>query len=109
MSIVAGIINLIIREGLCDNDFLNQNVAGFDHLAQAVAGFTIPYVAERADVPEQQLIDAARLFATFGDRPGMVNAGTGANFAMHGNLLEYLCLCLVTICGRWQRAGSRVT
>ncbi|BDX31157.1 dehydrogenase [Mycobacterium antarcticum] len=109
VSIVAGIINLIIREGLCDNDFLNQNVAGFDHLAQAVAGFTIPYVAERADVPEQQLIDAARLFATFGDRPGMVNAGTGANFAMHGNLLEYLCLCLVTICGRWQRAGSRVT
>ncbi len=35
----------------------------------------------------------------------MVNAGTGANFAMHGNLLEYLCLCLTTICGRWQRAG----
>ena len=28
---------------------------------------------------------------------------------MHGNLLEYLCLCLTTICGRWQRAGERVT
>ena len=39
----------------------------------------------------------------------MVNAGTGANFAMHGSLLEYLCLALTTICGRWQRAGERVT
>ena len=39
----------------------------------------------------------------------MVNAGTGANFAMHGNLVEYLCLCLTTICGRWQRAGEKVT
>jgi anaerobic selenocysteine-containing dehydrogenase len=39
----------------------------------------------------------------------MVNAGTGANFAAHGSLLEYLCLCLTTICGRWQRAGERVT
>ena len=38
----------------------------------------------------------------------MVNAGTGANIAMHGNVVEYLCLCLTTICGRWQRAGAPV-
>jgi anaerobic selenocysteine-containing dehydrogenase len=109
VTIVAGMINVIIREGLCDDEFLAENVDGFDALAHAVAGFTSDYVAERADIPEQQLLDAARLFATHGARPGMVNAGTGANFAMHGNLLEYLCLCLTTICGRWQRAGQRVT
>ncbi|MDP9166529.1 MAG: molybdopterin-dependent oxidoreductase [Actinomycetota bacterium] len=109
VSIVAGMINVIIREGLCDSNFIVENVDGFDALAGAVAGFTPAYVAERADIPEQQLLDAARLFATHGERPGMVNAGTGANFAMHGNLLEYLCLCLTTICGRWQRAGERVT
>ncbi|BBY50748.1 molybdopterin-binding oxidoreductase [Mycolicibacterium arabiense] len=109
VAIIAGMINLIIREGLCDNDFLAEHVAGFDELASAVAEFTPQYVAQRADVPVEQLIDAARLFATFGDRRGMVNAGTGANFGLHGNLLEYLCLCLTTICGRWQRAGERVT
>ncbi|MBO0678660.1 molybdopterin-dependent oxidoreductase [Mycolicibacterium sp. S2-37] len=109
VTIVAGLINLIITEKLCDYAFLAEHVAGFDALAAAVTGFTPEYVAARADIPAQQLIDAARLFATYGDRPGMVNAGTGANFAMHGNLLEYLCLCLTTICGRWQRAGQRVT
>jgi anaerobic selenocysteine-containing dehydrogenase len=109
VTIIAGMINLIIREGLCDNDFLAEHVAGFEELASAVAGFTPEYVAQRADVPVEQLIDAARLFATFGDRRGMVNAGTGANFGLHGNLLEYLCLSLTTICGRWQRAGERVT
>jgi anaerobic selenocysteine-containing dehydrogenase len=55
------------------------------------------------------LIDASRLFATHGTRGGMVNAGTGPNMSMHGNVIEYLCLCLTTICGRWQRAGERVT
>ncbi|MFC7674564.1 molybdopterin-dependent oxidoreductase [Mycolicibacterium sp. GCM10028919] len=109
VAIIAGMINLIIREGLCDNDFLAEHVAGFEELASAVSGFTPEYVAQRADVPVEQLIDAARLFATFGDRRGMVNAGTGANFGLHGNLLEYLCLSLTTICGRWQRAGERVT
>ncbi|GAB3228636.1 molybdopterin-containing oxidoreductase family protein [Mycolicibacterium hippocampi] len=108
-SILAAMINLIIREQLCDTEFLAQNVEGFDELAEAVGGFTPEYVAERADVPASQLIDAARLFATYGTRRGMVNCGTGANFAMHGSLLEYLALCLTTICGRWQRAGEPVT
>jgi anaerobic selenocysteine-containing dehydrogenase len=109
VAILAGIIKIIIDERLCDWRFLEDNVDGFGELAKAVADFTPAYVAERADIPAQQLIDAARLFASHGARGGMVNAGTGANMAMHGNLVEYLCLCLTSICGRWQRAGERVT
>ena len=108
-TILAGMINFVIREGLCDTEFLAEHVEGFDRLAEAVAGFSPEYVAERADIPVDRFVAAARMFATHGERPGMVNAGTGANFAMHGNLLEYLCLCLTTICGRWQRAGEKVT
>jgi anaerobic selenocysteine-containing dehydrogenase len=109
VPILAGVLNLIIRENLCDTEFLADNVSGFEALAEAVSGFTPECVAERADIPVQQLIDAAQLFATFGTRGGMVNCGTGANFAMHGNLLEYLALCLTTVCGRWQRGGQPVT
>lgn len=109
VPILAAMINLIIRENLCDTEFLAQNVDGFDNLSEAVSAFTPEYVAERADIPVDQLVDAARLFATYGTHRGMVNCGTGANFAMHGNLLEYLALCLTTICGRWQRAGQPVT
>lgn len=108
VTIVAGIINFVIAEGLCDTAFLADNVTGFGELAAAVSGFTPEYVAERADVPIEQFIAAATIFATHGTRRGMVNAGTGANFAAHGSLLEYLCLCLTTICGRWQRAGQPV-
>lgn len=109
VTILAGMLHIIIAEKWHDQAFLDENATGFDDLARAAAGFTPAYVAERADIPEDQLRDAARMFATHGVTRGMVNAGTGANFAMHGNLLEYLCLCLTTICGRWQRAGERVT
>jgi anaerobic selenocysteine-containing dehydrogenase len=108
VTILAAMINVIIREGLCDIAFIEENVDGLTDLARAVEPFTPAYAAERADVPEEQLLEAAHVFATYGDRRGMVNAGTGANFALHGSLLEYLCLCLTTICGRWQRAGERV-
>lgn len=109
VAILAGMVNLVVTEHLYDEEFIAENVAGFDELARAVAPFTPAYVASAADLVEQDFVDAARLFATHGDRPGMVNAGTGANFARHGSLLEYLCLCLTTICGRWQRAGEPVT
>lgn len=109
VTILAGMINIIIGEQWHDIAFLDENVDGFQDLARAVSAFTPDYVAERADVPRDQLLYAAELFATYGTRRGMVNAGTGANFSMHGNLLEYLCLCLTTLCGRWQRAGERVT
>ena len=108
VTILAAFINLIIREGLCDTEFLAENVDGFDDLAAAVSGFTPEYAAARADVPEQQIIDAARIFATHGDRGGMVNAGTGPNMGRDGSLLEYLCMCLTTVCGRWARAGDKV-
>jgi len=107
-TILAGIINVIIREGLYDKTFIDEHVTGFEALAEQVAGFTPDYVAARADIPAEQLIAAARLFASPGRSGGMVNLGTGPSFSMHGNLGEYLALCLTTICGRWPRAGDPV-
>jgi anaerobic selenocysteine-containing dehydrogenase len=107
-TILAGMIDVIIREGLYDKQFVGEHVAGFGALAEQVAPFTPDYVARRAEVPAEQLVEAARLFASHGKRGGMVNLGTGPSFSMHGNLGEYLGLCLTTICGRWPRAGDRV-
>src|SRR6478752_1076559 len=39
-AILAGMINIIIGERLCDTAFLEENVDGFDDLARAVSGFT---------------------------------------------------------------------
>lgn len=107
-TILAGIINVVIREGLFDEAFVAENVAGLKALTEQVAPFTPAYVAARADVPEEQLIAAARMFAARGRNGGMVHLGTGPSFATHGNLSEYLGLCLTTICGHWPRAGQPV-
>ncbi|RYG64516.1 molybdopterin dinucleotide-binding protein, partial [bacterium] len=107
-TILAGMINVIIREAIYDQEFVSNEVDGFDALAAQVAHFTPDYVARRAEIPVEQLVDAARLFATHGKRGGMANCGTGPNFSQHGNLTEYLALCIATICGRWPRAGDKV-
>jgi anaerobic selenocysteine-containing dehydrogenase len=103
-TLLAGIINVIIREALYDRAFVEENAAGFEQLASAVSEFTPAYAAQRAGVEEDDLIAAARLFAA-GTRAAAA-AGTGPNMSPRGNLSEYLILCLNTLCGYWRREGE---
>ena len=106
-AILAGLIHVIVSEGLHDAEFVEQNVAGFDALVTAVEAFTPDYVAERAGIERDDLVRAARIFATAAVRHA--NSGTGPSFSMYCNLKEYLLHCLNTVCGAYARAGERVT
>ncbi|HET9770176.1 MAG TPA: molybdopterin-dependent oxidoreductase [Acidimicrobiia bacterium] len=106
VSILAGMIHVILEAGLVDEAFAGENVSGIDELRRAVAPFTPERVAARAGIDADQLVAAARCFGAA--RRGYAVAGTGANMANPGTLLEYLLLCLDSICGHWMRAGEPV-
>jgi anaerobic selenocysteine-containing dehydrogenase len=105
-AILAAMIHVVIREQRYDADFLLANATGFEALARTTADCTPEWAAERAGIEAESIVAAARLFAT-GPR-GCAVAGTGPNMAPHGNLTEYLLLCLNTLGGRWRRAGEPV-
>lgn len=105
-AVLAGLIREIIRQDLVDADFVRDHVTGFETLREAVEPFTPEVVAERADVPANDLVRAARVFGEAGK--GAATAGTGANMSGWSNVTEYLVLCLNSVCGRFRRAGDRV-
>ena len=105
-TILAGLLRVILAEKLHDARFVAEHVNGLDALRAAVEPFTPEAVERRAGVPAAELIRAARIFASA--KRGCANAGTGPNMAGHGNVTEYLLLALITVCGRWLRAGERV-
>lgn len=105
-AIIAAMLAVIFDEGLADAAFLADNVDGVAALRAAVAPYTPAMAGERAGVPAGQIVDAARRFARAGR--GTASAGTGPNMSGHGTLLEYLLLCLNSVCGRWLREGERV-
>jgi anaerobic selenocysteine-containing dehydrogenase len=106
-AILAAMLNVIIAEKLYDVAFIADNVSGFEALKQAVAPFTPAYAAERADIPADQIVEAARVFA--GARYAGAGCGTGPSFSLNGSLAEYLTRVLMTICGFWARAGDVVS
>jgi anaerobic selenocysteine-containing dehydrogenase len=104
-ALLAGLLNVIIAEDLCDQAFLDRHAEGFETLRAAVAPFTPEYVARRAGVSADMLIAAARDFARA--KIASTVCSTGPSFATHSTLSFYLALCLNTVCGHWPREGQR--
>jgi anaerobic selenocysteine-containing dehydrogenase len=106
IPILAAMLNLILSERLHDERFATENVRNLTALRAAVRPFELRTVAARAGLDPADLERAARLFARAGR--GYAVAGTGPHMAGQGTLLEYLALCLDTVCGHWMRAGEIV-
>lgn len=106
VALLAAMLHVIFEEGRYDTEFVDAHVRGLEGLRAAVAPFTPAVAAARADVPEADIIEAARTFADA--ERGLACGITGANMSGHSTLVEYLLLCLNTVCGRFLRAGDTV-
>ena len=104
-ALLAGMLNVIIAEGLYDRNFVSAHVDGLAELADAVAGFTPEVAAERAGVDPDSLKAAARMFA--GAAKGCAVTGTGPEMAGNGTLTEYLVTCLNVLCARFKQEGQK--
>lgn len=106
VAVLASIIKVLIDEGMTDEQFIRNNVDGYDRLRSAVSPFSPEFAAERAGVTADDIITAARLIG--GAARGFGASGTGANMSGNGTLVEYLILCISSISGHWTRAGERL-
>jgi anaerobic selenocysteine-containing dehydrogenase len=103
-ALLAGILHIILEEGLEDRDFCEKYVQNLADLKVALAEFTPDYVARRCEVPIEQVYAAARMFAR-GPR-GVASSGTGPEFTPRATLTEHFILTLNAICGRFYREGE---
>jgi len=59
-----GMLNVIINEGLHDREFVEKWVHGFDELKRRVQDYPPDKVSEITWIPQEQIIEAARMYAT---------------------------------------------
>jgi anaerobic selenocysteine-containing dehydrogenase len=104
--VMAGLIHVILREGLVDHDFIGRHVDGVEALGAAVAPFTPELVARVADISVDDLVEAGRILGTA--RRGGAGGGTGISMTSCTSVTSYLLLCLMSLRGWWAREGDRV-
>jgi anaerobic selenocysteine-containing dehydrogenase len=104
--VMAGLLHVVLREGLVDDDFIDQHVEGVESLRAAVEPFTAEFVARQADISIDDLIEAARTLGTA--RRGGAGGGTGISMTSCTSVVSYLLLCLMSVRGWWAREGDRI-
>lgn len=70
---INGFLNVIIQEGLLDEDFISMRTTGFDEVREAVAKYTPEAVEKIAGIPAQILREAAIAYGS-ADRAAIVYA-----------------------------------
>jgi anaerobic selenocysteine-containing dehydrogenase len=107
-ALLAGMLNLILRERLHDAEFCERwvDLEQLDLLTEAVEPFTLDVVADRCGLDARDIEEAARLFAA-GPR-GTAGSGTGPSMSPHPSLMEHLILCLNAVLGRMMREGETI-
>jgi len=59
-----GMMNVIINEGLLDEKFINDRCEGFDEFKKVIMEYTPEKVEKITGIPAEELIKAARIYAT---------------------------------------------
>lgn len=105
-AIFAAIAHILLRDGTFDQAFVDKWCNGLDQLREAVAPFTPAMVAARADVPVEQLEQAAKWL---GEAHRVnIGSGTGPSFSAHSNTNDHMIEVVNALCGGYRRDGDRV-
>lgn len=62
VAVLNGIMNVIIKNGWEDKEFIKERVDGYEVLKEVVCKFTPEYVEKISGIPAQKIIDIATLF-----------------------------------------------
>ncbi len=107
VALLNGMIKIIIEEKIYDEKFVAERTENFEELEIVTAKYTPEYVEEIAGIAEEQLREAARLYAS----PGKISAiYYGMGIAHHATGTDNVksIANLAMLCGKLGVAGGGV-
>lgn len=105
-ALALGMMNVAIREGLYDKEFVQNWTVGFKELSQYVREFSPKEVASITRVPEDVVVRTARAIAT--TRGTTLSTYTGLEYSDSGVQSIRAVLILWGICGHLDQPGGLV-
>jgi len=101
--LLNGLMNIIISEGLADDEFIANRTEGFEDLKKILPRYTPDYVEKIAGIPASELVQAAKMYGSAESSSivyamgitqhttGVDNVLSCANLAMvTGNVIPYV-------------------
>jgi len=105
-ALALGMLNVIINEGIYDQEFVAKWVQGFDELKARVQQFPVEKVEAITEVPAADIIAAARLFANA--KRAAIHWGVPIDMCPDGTAVAHAIICLWSITGNIDIPGGQV-
>lgn len=105
-ALAMAMCNVIISEKLYDAEFVDLWCYGFEEFAERVATMPASKAAEICGVDEEDIIGAARLYATA--NPGTLDMGLAVDQNPNGNQVVHCLDAMLAICGNIDKPGATV-
>ncbi len=96
IPLLNGLMNIIINENLQDQKFIDERTENFAALKETVAKYTPEYVSELTGVPEEQLYEVARLYATTDKAMLFYTLGITEHITGTSNVMSVANLAMLT-------------
>jgi formate dehydrogenase alpha subunit len=104
VPVFSAMANVIIREGLVNQDFINRRTEGFEAFAQSIEKFTPEFAEKISGVDRSLIIKAARLYAAA--ERGAIYWGMGISQLTHGTASALAVIHLAFLTGHIGRPGT---
>ncbi|CAB5013980.1 unannotated protein [freshwater metagenome] len=103
-ALMLAMMHVIIRDELCDDEFVAQHTEGFEELAAEVASWTPERAAAECGVDAIDIETFAHEYATA--QPAFIRTIIGAEHRENGAMLFRTMACLPTLTGSWKHRGG---
>lgn len=103
-AMALGLLNVIINEDLVDHDYIDKWCYGFDELKERVQDYPPEKVAEICWVDAEDIIGAARAFAT--SSPSSIGWGLSVDQNPNGIQVGHALLSMMAITGNLDTPGG---
>lgn len=104
--LAMGLLNVIIKEELFDREFVSRWCVGFEELKARALAYDLKKVSEITWVPEKQIIEAARIYAT--TRPALLYPREGLNMNTNSVQSQRAVHCLIALTGNVDVQGGNM-
>jgi anaerobic selenocysteine-containing dehydrogenase len=103
-ALALGMMNVIVREGLHDTDYLERYSVGFKLLKERLDEYPLDRVAEITGVRSEDIVKLAKGYATSGTAAIQVHIGMEKH--RHGGMSYRSIACLPALVGAWREPGG---
>ena len=99
-ALALGLMQVIIAEGLHDEEYVRAHTLGFDELRERAAEYPPARVAALTGIVEEEIVRLARLYATV--KPAVIRLQYGMQRHSNGGMLVRVVTCLPALIGSWR-------